>query len=240
MPADVFVSHSSADKDAAETICRTLEGRGLSCWLSWRDIGGGDSYQEAIVAAIDVAKVMVLVFSAHTNASREVAKEIGLASQCGLRVIPARIEDVKPSAALRYELVTRQWINLFGDDRNSQLERFGTLVAAHVGVPKAPATAEMPANDQNLVAKLLLAAEQRHLMNLHRGRTAKYEGQGALREELRRLRGLDLIRMKSGKTVAEIGDGRKIDLAHYVELTETGGTCAAWLVTTADVRTTPR
>jgi hypothetical protein len=111
----IFISHSSKDLAVAQTICAALEGRGLKCWIASRDVGAGDNFQEAIVAAIRTAKVMVLVFSDNANNSTEIKKELALASQNKVAVIPARVEDVVPAAALAYELATRQWINLFND-----------------------------------------------------------------------------------------------------------------------------
>jgi hypothetical protein len=111
----IFISHSSKDLAVAQTICAALESRGLTCWIASRDVGAGDNFQEAIVAAIRSAKVMVLVFSDNANNSTEIKKELALASQNKVAVIPARVEDVVPAAALAYELATRQWINLFND-----------------------------------------------------------------------------------------------------------------------------
>jgi TIR domain len=228
MAADVFISHTTNDRAVAETICRALENRGLGCWIAVRDIGPGENFQVSIVRAIRAAKVMVLIFSGHANAqSDEVGRELALASQYRLTVIPARVEDVVPGEAFEYAFATRQRIDLF-EDWERQIERLSRWVSETIshgqtektGIGQAPEDAHL----------LLPLGERRHLINLRRGRTAKYEGQGALRDELRRLREIDLIRMQPGKTVAEISDGRKIDLAHYVELTEMGNRWADWLV----------
>jgi hypothetical protein len=58
---------------------------------------------------------MVLVFSAESNNSNEVKKELALAGQNRLIVIPVRVEDVTPDDAFAYELATHQWIDLFED-----------------------------------------------------------------------------------------------------------------------------
>jgi hypothetical protein len=42
-------------------------------------------------------------------------KELAIASQQKLIVIPLRVEDVAPSDAFAYEFATRQWIDLFAD-----------------------------------------------------------------------------------------------------------------------------
>ena len=114
----IFISHSSKDQTVARTLCTALESRGLTCWIASRDVGAGENFQDSIVAAIRAAKVMVLVFSENANNSSEIKKELALASQHRIPVIPARVEDVAPVAALAYELATRQWINLFEDWEN--------------------------------------------------------------------------------------------------------------------------
>ncbi|HKO08813.1 MAG TPA: toll/interleukin-1 receptor domain-containing protein [Alphaproteobacteria bacterium] len=111
----VFISHSSQDRAVATKICDALERRGLGCWLASRDIGPGENFQEAIVKAIRSVRAMVLVFTANANNSSEIKKEMALASQNRLVVIPVRVEDVLPSDAFLYELSTRQWIDGFDD-----------------------------------------------------------------------------------------------------------------------------
>ena len=113
MPKKVFISFASKDRQTAMTICHALEARGQQCWISCRDIHPGENYQESIVHAIRGAGVMLLVFSANANNSDEIKKEIALASQSRLMLIPVRSEDVVPSEAFSYELATRQWVDLF-------------------------------------------------------------------------------------------------------------------------------
>src|SRR5271166_1392629 len=115
MSAPIFISYSSADRSIAQTVCEALENRGFNCWISCRDIGPGENFQVSIVRAIRAAKVMVLVFSANSNNSEEIKKELVLAGQSQLGVIPVRVEDVTPDEAFTYELATRQWIDLFSD-----------------------------------------------------------------------------------------------------------------------------
>jgi hypothetical protein len=119
MTAPIFVSYASKDREAALSLCHALENRGCRCWISIRDIGPGENFQVAIPRAIHDAKVMVLVFSAESNNSNEVKKELALASQNRLIVIPVRVEDVTPDDAFAYELATHQWIDVFEDWENS-------------------------------------------------------------------------------------------------------------------------
>jgi hypothetical protein len=115
MSAPIFISFASKDLSVANTICEALENRGFHCWISSRDIGPGENFQVAIVRAIRLAKAMILVFSGHSNISEEVKKELVLAGQSKLVVIPLRVEDVAPDEAFAYEFATRQWIDAFHD-----------------------------------------------------------------------------------------------------------------------------
>jgi hypothetical protein len=77
--------------------------------------------------------------------------------------------------------------------------------------------------DIALILPLLLHdKEVRHIQNLIGGRTERYQGGGALREELRRLVSIGLISKKIGRNVGDMRDGMMFDLADYVELTQLG------------------
>jgi tetratricopeptide (TPR) repeat protein len=109
----VFISYASADRKEALSVCKAIERRGVSCWISTRDVAPGENYQEAIVRSLRNARAMVLVFSDAANNSDEIKKELSLASRYHIPVMALRIEDVEPSDAFAYELSTRQWIDAF-------------------------------------------------------------------------------------------------------------------------------
>lgn len=117
----IFISHSSKDGKVAGTLCTAIEARGHRCWIASRDVHPGQNFQDAIVEAIHSARLMILVFSQNANNSHEIKKEIALAGQQRLTVIPVRVEDVVPSGGFLYELATRQWIDLF-DNWESAVE----------------------------------------------------------------------------------------------------------------------
>lgn len=107
----VFVSYATEDRKHALSICKQIESRGTSCWISTRDVAPGENYQEAIVGSIRHARAMVLVFSEAANKSDEIKKELSLASRFRVPVITLRLENIEPSDAFAYELSTRQWID---------------------------------------------------------------------------------------------------------------------------------
>jgi hypothetical protein len=141
----VFISYSSKDSKFARAICSALESRGLSCWISSRDVGPGESFMDAIVHAIGAAKVMVLVFSENANNSDDIKREIVLASSAKVTIIPVRVEDVVPKGAFAYQMATRQWIDLF-EDWESQIERLAKWIAATAPATSAARTSVGPEN----------------------------------------------------------------------------------------------
>jgi hypothetical protein len=59
MHHDVFISHSSKDKDIANTVCEKLEENDIKCWIAPRDIQPGDDWSTTIIRAIKKSKIMV-------------------------------------------------------------------------------------------------------------------------------------------------------------------------------------
>lgn len=139
MTSSIFLSYSSKDHAVAQTICSALENRGLNCWMSSRDIGPGENFQVAIIRAIRTAAVMVIVFSGNSNNSEEVKKEVALAGQHKLLVIPVRVEDVVPAEAFQYELATRQWIDLF-ENWEHAIERLASQIRTLLPPQAGPET----------------------------------------------------------------------------------------------------
>ena len=149
MAGPVFISHSSRDIEIARGICEAIEKRGVACWISGRDVGLGEHYGDAIVEAIERARAMVLVFSRNANHSEEIKKELALASKLGVAVFPVRIEETQPTGAFRYELMTRQWIDLFVD-RDEAVKRLAEKIVAlpagagEADTPPAPKSTPKP------------------------------------------------------------------------------------------------
>jgi hypothetical protein len=52
MAHDVFISHSSVNKKAADAICHALEQNGVKCWIAPRDIPPGANYGGEIIKGI--------------------------------------------------------------------------------------------------------------------------------------------------------------------------------------------
>lgn len=123
----IFICYSSKDEAVAREVAQFLEAEGLKCWFSARDVSGGQNYQESIVNSIERAGGMVFLFSTNSGASGEVRKELSLAGSVNAPVFPLRLSPIAPSGALRYELATRQWIDMFPDRRQALLKLAGAI-----------------------------------------------------------------------------------------------------------------
>jgi hypothetical protein len=108
---DVFISYSSDDKPVADAVCAILEQQRIRCWMTPRDVRPGEEWAGAIVRAIRDARVVVLIFSASSNASRQVLREVERAVHDGAIVIPFRIQDTPPSQSLEYFISTPHWLD---------------------------------------------------------------------------------------------------------------------------------
>ncbi len=111
LSADVFISHASADRNTASSLCERLEARGIQCWLAPRDIRPGRHFAEEALAAIEGAHAIVVLLSQQANASVHVRNEVDRAVSYGKPVFPVRIEDILPSGALELYLSSHQWID---------------------------------------------------------------------------------------------------------------------------------
>ena len=127
MAHEVFICHSSQDSETARSICSTLEAERIRCWIAPRNIPPGMAYSTAIVKAIEESRVVLLVISQNSNTSQHVLREIELAVNRQLIIIPLRIEDMALSSDLQYFLGPYQWFDGFPgplDDHARKLARY--------------------------------------------------------------------------------------------------------------------
>jgi WD40 repeat protein len=129
VPFDVFISYSNADKPVADAACAALEAANIRCWIAPRDINPGRDYGEAIIDAIESAKVFVLIFSGSANASPQIKREVERAVSKGLPIIPVRIEDTVPNRSLEYFISSPHWLDAFPPP----LERYFAKLIVSVG-----------------------------------------------------------------------------------------------------------
>lgn len=132
-PFDVFISHSTQDTHPASAIKQQLQAAGLKCWKAPDDINPGESWPSAITRALSTCRIMVLVWSSHSLASKEVSKELTLAMRNGLTVIPFRIENVRPTGEWDYHLANTHWMDAFPGDLQPFVEQLALRIRGLLG-----------------------------------------------------------------------------------------------------------
>lgn len=135
MVHDVFISHSAQDKSVADAICTALEEGAIRCWVAPRDVRPGRSFPGEITRAIQQSKVMVLIFSRHSNNSEQVLREVQLAVDSHLPIIRFRIEDVTLSDDLRYFLSTPHWLDALTPPLSKHISRLEPAIKELLGQP---------------------------------------------------------------------------------------------------------
>ena len=129
---DVFLSYSSIDQKAADAVCHALESAGVRVWMASRDIIPGADWAASIVEAINVANVFVLVFSANSNRSYQVKRELDIATNRNIPLIPVRIENIRPTGAIEYYLSSAHWLDLYPPPIYLYFERLCAIVKSLV------------------------------------------------------------------------------------------------------------
>src|ERR1700719_3125562 len=130
MAHEAFISHSSLDKPVADAVCAALERITIRCWIAPRDVQPGRSFAGEITRAIQHSKVMVLIFSAHSNTSEQILREVQLAANSHLHIVQFRIENVLPNEDLEYYLSAPHWLDALSPPLEKNLQRLGASVKA--------------------------------------------------------------------------------------------------------------
>lgn len=136
----VFISYCREDKGVAEAVVARLESAGLGCWIAPRNVRPGENWGGAIIKAITGARVMVLIFSRHTNDSPHVMNEIERAVSRRVTIIPFRLEEVKPSEDLELFISSCHWLNAFPPPLEPHLAELVTAVGTVLGVEASAQT----------------------------------------------------------------------------------------------------
>jgi hypothetical protein len=156
MPHNIFISYSHKDKPIADAICTNLEIAGFRCWIAPRDIAPGLDWPTAISNAISASRVMVLVFSANSNSSNDVSRELILAANSNLIIIPFKIDNISPEPGKQYYLARTHWLDamnpptqeqidkLVGYAKSFMTERGTTGTAQHALADKPPSDESVP------------------------------------------------------------------------------------------------
>jgi hypothetical protein len=160
---EVFVSYSKPDQERAYELVERIEARGFKVWVAPRDVAPSADWAAEIIEAISAARVMVLVFSASSNESPQVRREVERAVHKQLRVLAFRLEDALPSHSLEYFLSSQHWMDAFPPPYGPHYDRLCSVLERVLSEPPATAT-PVPAAPQSSVSGISLdPAQQRQV-----------------------------------------------------------------------------
>ena len=110
----IFISHSHLDAPTAHEICDILESEGLPCWIAPRDIPYGTAFWACEIGeAILKSKAMVFLFTNNTNSyPQHVIRELNMAMNHGVKLIPVRMTEQPMNPTLEYYLSVSQGITM--------------------------------------------------------------------------------------------------------------------------------
>ena len=89
----VFVSYSRRNKSFAERLARDLSDAGMEVWVDFRQIHGGEMWQDEIFRGIELSEILVVCLSPAAVSSEWVQREVESARQQKKTIIPVMVED---------------------------------------------------------------------------------------------------------------------------------------------------
>ena len=140
MSVDVFISYSHQDKSIADAACATLEASEIRCWIAPRDVAPGAEWAGSIVEAIDGCRVLVLIFSAHANQSKQILREVQHAFEREVPVVPFRVENITPERSLAYYMESVHWLDALEPPLEDHLKRLTASVSRFLQVRRGGVT----------------------------------------------------------------------------------------------------
>ena len=99
-----------------------------------RGILPGLEWATAIIEAINACRVVVLVFTSHSNASQQVCREIERAVHKSKPIIPIRFEDIAPSDSLEYFISASHWLDMFPPPLQEKLYTLAASISILLGL----------------------------------------------------------------------------------------------------------
>ena len=114
---DVFISYSSLDQKVVEGLCAYLEQHKIRCFVAYRDIPVCEPWPTHITEALSESQMMVVVFSKNFNHSKEVDRELTIASKKKMPILTFRLSDEEFKGTKEYYLSNINWIDAFPEPK---------------------------------------------------------------------------------------------------------------------------
>ena len=142
MSAEVFISYASKDRKRILDLVDRLESAEVSVWIDQMSIEGATMWSQEIVSAIRNCKVLILAISGNSADSKNVVKELALASEGHKNILPVYLESAEIPESMAYQLAGIQRVEFFkGDEEVGKQSVIRALSRLGVTINKAASTA---------------------------------------------------------------------------------------------------
>jgi len=131
MPYDVFINHSTAGKLTAYAICSELESIGIRCWILPRDLNIGTAWDQ-IADAVKCCRIMIVVLSDYASRSDRVERQLELAFNHSVIIIPFRTEPEPVISGPQPSLESMHWLDALTPEVAQRLRSLSNLVGGLV------------------------------------------------------------------------------------------------------------
>ncbi len=105
---DVFISYSRKDSEQALQLAERLRASGMDVWIDQVGLELASSWSREIVESIENCKAFVLLLSETAMASKNVVKELSIASESGRSILPVELQHVRLTSDFKYALAGMQ------------------------------------------------------------------------------------------------------------------------------------
>jgi len=135
MPAkhNVLISYAKEDQVFAEKALRALAAHGIHCWAAFQNLEAGQFWPAAITDAIKECEIFLLILTRHSNASRQVVRELTEADNLNKRLYCFQTEDISISPNIQYFFSAVHRNEAFTVDAETSLTRMVDDIVRQLG-----------------------------------------------------------------------------------------------------------
>jgi hypothetical protein len=128
MAHEVFISYATAQRSLAFQLTEQFETNQVRCWIAPRDIVSGTLWVDAIMAAIESSRLVLVLLSVDANQSPQVRREVNHAVDHGVPILPVRTENIRLHPRLWYVLSETHFHDAFDRPASRRYEELtGTV-----------------------------------------------------------------------------------------------------------------
>ncbi len=153
MAHDFFISYSRRDSDLVQQFVDKLTDLGYSVWIDKDGIESGDAFKKVIVRAIKEARCVVFFSSVDSNSSRWTAKEISIAVNKSIPIVPVKLDKAEYNENLEFDLIDLDYTDYsIPSQREGQMQRFLRSIQRKFPIQPAPQNEDVPSVEPNLTS----------------------------------------------------------------------------------------